>query len=209
LTGLLLIALLAQAKVTQHMILVEPSGTDLAVSETLLVEGKGSFKVFIPPDADLAPVRGARAVKSGAPGTYELTPEGDGPELRVDLNWTMPFVVPESWSGRILHGGGPVRMVFPKGVTATSAALEPNGVEPTTQASIFSVKANVSAYKVSIDGAGQLRRNAPAEPAGEDNAPSIEIIQPRIYERKYVILGLILGVLAVGFVLNFRATAKG
>lgn len=202
-------AAMAQAKVTQHMILVEPSGTDVAVSETLLVEGKGAFKVYIPPGAELAPARGARVAKSGAAGTYDVTPEGDGPEIRVDLNWTMPFIVPETYSGRILHGGGPVRMVFPKGVTASSKSLESNGVEPTTQASIFSLKPNQTAFTVSVDGAGRLRRTEPAAEAAEDNAPSIEIILPRIYQRKYLILGLILGVLAVGFVLNFRAAAKG
>jgi hypothetical protein len=205
--ALLLIPALAfgQAKVTQHMMLLEPSGTDLAVSETLIVEGSGKVQVYLPPDAELAGTRGGKAVKTGKLGVYDVTPEGTaGPESRVDVNWSMPFVSPETFNGRILHGGGPVRLVFPKGVTAKGAALESNGVEPTTQAQIYTLK--FASFKIEITGAGKLRAQRPAaEEAGEDDGPRIEQIMPRLYDRLPWILGLTLGVLAIGFVLHFRA----
>ncbi|MDX2180510.1 MAG: hypothetical protein SFV18_13020 [Bryobacteraceae bacterium] len=205
--ALLLVPVLAfgQAKVTQHMMLLEPSGTDLAVSETLIVEGAGKVQVFLPPDAELAGTRGGKAVKTAKPGVYDVTLDAaQGPESRVDVNWSMPFVSPETLNGRILHGGGPVRLVFPKGVTAKGAALESNGVEPTTQAQIYTLKG--SSFKIEINGAGKLRAQRPeAEEAGEDDGPRIEQIMPRLYDRLPWILGLTLGVLAIGFALHFRA----
>jgi hypothetical protein len=117
----------------------------------------------------------------------------------------MPFVSPETLSGRILHGGGPVRLVIPKGVRASGAALESNGVEPTTQAQIFTVKG--ASFKIEIDGAGKLRAERPASEFSEEGPP-IDQIMPRLYDRLPLVLTLTLGILALGFALHFRTRAR-
>jgi hypothetical protein len=98
-------------------------------------------------------------------------------------------------------------MVFPKGVKVTGAALEPNGTEPTTLASIFTLKG--AAYKISLDGAGTLRAERPAEAEAPAEGPTIQQILPRFYDRLYWVLGLTFAILAAGFILNYRAQPKG
>ncbi|MCX6591333.1 MAG: hypothetical protein NTZ56_07390 [Acidobacteria bacterium] len=201
-------AALGQTKVTQHMMLYEPTGTDLNVAETLIIEGSGKVQIVLPADAEIKGTRGGEVKKSGKPGIWDVTVKAEGPETRVDVNWTMPFITPEDISGRILHGGGPVRMVFPKGVKVTGAALESNGTEPTTMASIFTLKG--ATYKISLDGAGTLRAERPAAAAEpEAEGPTIQQILPRFYDRLNWVLGLTFAILAAGFILNYRAQPKG
>ncbi len=204
--GLLIAAALTAqtgVKVSQHMILVEPTGTDINVSETIVVMGGGKLTVAVPPEAGTPEVRGATLKKAARAGLYDLE-VAPGEETRVDLRWAMPFLVPEKLTGRILHGA-PVRLVVPKDVKVSGTMLESNGVEPTTLASIFTLKS--PNYAIEIDGAGQLRTQQPA--AAPEDGPTIDQIQPRIHGRMYWILGLTLGVLAVGFTLNYRASVRG
>jgi hypothetical protein len=200
---LLVVPLFAQSKVNQHMMLLESTGTDLNVNETLIVNGPGKVQVAVPMDAGTPAVRGAALAPTRQPGVYELDVRGEGSELRVDLAWSMPFVVPETLSGRILHDG-PVRFVFPKDVSASGKAIESNGTEPTTLASIFTLKGR--SYAIEINGAGSLRAQRPAE--RQEDGPTIEQILPRIYGRLYWVLGLTFAILAIGFYLNFRAPVK-
>lgn len=201
------LSIFAQDTVFQHMILFESTGTDLNVSETFMVEGGGKFQVALPKDATLVGTRGATAIKDARTGIYNVTAAGQqGEEARCDINWTISFVVPEELSGRILHSG-PVRMVFPKDVKASGTMLESNGIEPTTQASIYTLKGKT--YKIMIDGAGTLRSQRPQRQPEEDQGPRIEQILPRIYDRKYLVLGLTAAILVIGFILNYRASIKG
>ena len=198
---------LAQTKVTQHMMLYEPTGTDINVAETLIIEGSGKVQIALPADAEIKNTRGGEVKKSAKPGVWDITVKAEGPETRVDVNWSMPFITPEDISGRILHGGGPVRMVFPKGVKVSGSTLESNGTEPTTMASIFTLKG--TSYKISLDGAGALRAERPAASEPESEGPTIQQILPRFYDRLYWVLGLTFAILAAGFILNYRAQPKG
>lgn len=203
LAGLFTLTAFAQPQVTQHMMLIEPTGVDLNVSETLIVAGggRGRVRIAVPPAAGTPTVRNGTIAKTSTPGIFELSTPASAAEARVDVSWSMPFAVPETLSGRILHPGV-VRLVFPKGVKVSSANMESNGVEPTTQAAIFTLKS--PDYKIEIDGAGSLRAAQPAAPAAVEDGPSIQQIKPRIYDRLYWILGLTLAILAVGFALNYR-----
>jgi hypothetical protein len=193
----------AQPQVTQHMMLIEPTGVDLNVSETLIVTGggRGRVRIAVPAAAGTPTARNGTLARTNTPGLFELSVPASAEDTRVDLSWSIPFAVPETLSGRILHGGV-VRLVFPKGVKVDSANLESNGVEPTTLASIFTLRS--PDYKIEIDGAGSLRAQQPVSPSAEEDGPSIQQIYPRIYDRLYWILGLTLAILAAGFVLNYR-----
>jgi hypothetical protein len=74
---------------------------------------------------------------------------------------------------------------------------------------VFKVTAN--SYKVEMTGTGELQPAAAAGGGGgDDSGPSISQIDARIYDRKYWVLGLTIGVLLLGFVLMYRAEpAKG
>ncbi len=203
------LSVMAQPKVSQHMMLFEPTGIELNVSETLIIEGtgKGKVQLAIPADAETPVARNGEIKKTGRPGIYELSFESNEPESRVDVMWTAPFILPETLSGRILHTASLVRMVFPSGVKVNAPMLESNGVEPNTQAEIYTLHGTT--YKIEIDGAGSLRRQAPAAtPPSEEEAPSFEIVLPRLYKQAYWIVGLISGLLIIGFILNYRASVK-
>ncbi len=201
------LALAQEVKVQQHMMLIEPTGTELNVNETMILEGSGTGKVqvAIPPEAGTPTVRNGTIAKTRTPGVFEITVPDLGPQTRVDFAWLIPFLVPETLKGRVLHRDGLVRFVFPKGVKASGPMLESNGVEPTTQASIFTLKG--TSYAIEIDGAGTLRAARPPQESAEEG-PTLDQIMPRLYSRKYEILGLTLAILAIGFALNYRASVK-
>ncbi len=211
----------AAARVTQNMVLLEPTQNQLFVTENVVFQndGKltyndpknGTVRVFVPP-----PAQGKIQVSATAPGglpvqrSAEKTGEAnvfkvDFPvkpgETRIDISYSMPLTAPGLFSGRAMQRDGPTRLVVPAGVTLKGDGLEPLGREPQTQASIFGVKGRE--YKVEISGAGTLR--AAQEAAEEESGPSLDQILPKVYNRMYWIVGLGLAILLLGFVVLYRA----
>jgi len=150
------------------------------------------------------------AEKGKAPNTYVVRYPIKPGETRIDLQYGMPAGDPAKFQSKVLHGGGPVRIVVPKGVQLESEALTSLGPEPRTQASVFEVKG--TEYAVNISGTGALRdasasaaENAESAAAqGEGETPGIDIVKARIYQRVEVIVGLVLAMLTVGFVMLYR-----
>jgi hypothetical protein len=92
--------------------------------------------------------------------------------------------------------------VVPNGVTLKGEGVESKGQEPRSQASIYSV--NTASYKVEI--AGSIPAAAAADAQSEDNGPSLEEVSPKILQRNMKwILALALGILALGFIVLYRA----
>jgi hypothetical protein len=216
------------AKVSQHMILLEPSGTELVVNESVIFNntGKstyqdpdGTLKVFVP-SAVNTPVRlritapqgmpiSRDAEKGKAANTYVVRYPIKPGETRIDLQYAMPAGNPAKYESKIFHGGGPVRIVAPRGVTLEGPALTNLGPEPRTQATVYEVKG--TEYALNISGTGALRdasagsgegREAPA--ASDTDTPGIDMIKARIYQRVELIVGLTLAMLAIGFVMLYR-----
>jgi hypothetical protein len=215
-----------EARVAQHMILLEPSGTELMINESVIFNntGKvsysdpdGTLKVWIPQEVN-TPVRlritapqgmpiSREAEKSSQPNVYVVRYPIKPGETRIDLQYSMPAGTPAKFSSKILHGGGPVRIVAPKGVKLVSESLNDLGPEPRTQATVYDLKG--TEYAVSIEGTGSLREGAQkaessAGAAGEDAAPGIEMLKPRLYQRVPWVVGLTLAMLAVGLVMLYR-----
>ena len=218
-----------EAKVTQHMILLEPTGTELMVNESVIFNntGKvtyqdpdGTLKIWVPTDVN-TPVRlritapqgmpiSREAEKGKTPNTYIVRYPVKPGETRIDLQYAMPAGNPAKFQSKVFHGGGPVRIVAPKGVTLESAALANLGPEPRTQAAVYEVKG--TEYAINISGTGALRdsadpsqQRAEASAAqGESDTPGIDIVKARIYQRVEVIVGLALAMLAIGFVMLYR-----
>jgi hypothetical protein len=183
------------ARVTQHMILLEPSASELLVNEAVIFSntGKttyqdpdGTLKIWVP-SAVNTPVRLRITAPQGMPISREAE---KGKEPNVYL----------------------VRYPIKPGETRIdlqeSAALSDLGPEPRTQATVYELKG--SQYALNIVGTGSLRdssaesASAAAAENGEQESPGIDVAKPRLYNRLSVILGLAFAMLAVGFVMLYR-----
>lgn len=216
-----------EARVTQDMILLEKTPSELSVSETVIFtntakmtyqNAAGNLVIQVPPDVK-TPVRMRITAPQGMPITRE--PEkGLQPntyvarypikpgETRIDFSYSLPAAASFSFAGRILHGGGPVRFVVPQGIKVESASLTDLGPEPRTKAQVYELKG--TEFAVNVSGAGQLRsaaedetRAAAGPAAEEDNTPGIDLVKPRIYQRMPLLVGLALGMLAIGFAMMY------
>jgi len=186
------------AHVSQHMILLEPSGTELVVSETVIYtnSGKttfqspeGTYRFFVPA-AVKAPVRvtvqGPQGMpvqrppeKAKEPNTWVVKAPIKPGETRIDLTYSMPATPPTSFASKILHEGGPVRIVVPKGVSLQGKAVQNVGTHPQTQATIYEVTG--TQYAVDVQGTGSLRASVAQQegserPSGEENGPGIDAV---------------------------------
>jgi hypothetical protein len=214
-----------EAKVSQHMVLLEPTGTELRVSETFIYanSGKvtfnrpdGTLSFYIPPDLSTPlrvvvqapqgmPVQRS-AEKGKEPNTYVVKYPMRPGETRIDLSYALPAAT--KFASRILHSGGPVRIVVPKGVKLEGAGLSEMGIHQETQATIYELKGETLA--LNIEGTGSLRaaggtRSSENSATEEDTSPGIEQAKPRIYKRLEIVIALSLAMLAIGFVLLYRS----
>jgi hypothetical protein len=216
------------AKVAQHMVLLEPSNQRMMISESYIFrnEGKttyndpddGTLKFYLPPAAKNVvqvnctapqgmPIQRA-ADKTSRADVYKVDFPIKPGETRIDLSYMVPYSGGGSFDGKVLFKGGPTRLVTPNGVTLQGDAIQSLGAEPRTQANIYDVKGSV--FQVQVQGTGSLRSAAPAENNdAQDNGPGIEQIMPKAWENMKLILGLALGILALGFVLLYRAQPAG
>jgi hypothetical protein len=208
------------AHVLRHFLIFQPSGAQMGVSEGFTFQNNGpttyndpdggTLKFYVPSTA-----KGGVQVKATAPQGMPIdraAEKSDQPDVyKVDFpikpgetNFEVSYVVPYSsgavYEGKLLYKTGePTLLVAPNGVTLKGDGLESKGREPRTQASVFSVSG--SDFKVEI--AGSL---AAAETDSGDSGPSIEEIPPKILQKNTVwILALALGILALGFIVLYRA----
>lgn len=205
------------AQVTQHMVLLEPMGGVLHVNESVIFQNSGevaynnpkdgTLRVYVPPEAQGAPRVSVtapqgmpvdrQAVETKEKGVYKIDFPIKPGETRFDLTYVIPEPQPV-FSGRILHKGGPVRLVAPRGVTLSGDNIRQIGQEPSTQATVYEVESRD--YSVKIEGAGSLRTPEPARGGGS----GIQQIHPRVYDNLYAIIGLSLVILLLGMLLLYR-----
>ena len=112
----------------------------------------------------------------------------------------MPYTAGETYEGRIVTKDENTYLIAPNGITLTGNDLRDLGAEPRTQAHIFALDSN--AYKIQLTGEA-----AAAPPESSDSGPKIEQIMPRVNSQTTLIVALALGILALGFVLLYRASA--
>lgn len=174
------------AKIDQHMILLEPgSDGNLQVSESYVFKNGGKTTFNDPDNGTLqfslpAAANGKVEVNALAPGGLPIRKSPDpGPkpntfkldfpikpgESRVDLQWSIPFATPGVFEDRILTKGGLTRLVAPVGVTFKGDGLQNLGQEPRTQATIFGVEG--PDLKFRVEGTGSLNG-----PGGDSSANS-------------------------------------
>ena len=217
------------AKVAQHFIVLQPSATEITVSEGILYNGdpklaysdpvNGTFRFYLPPEAGgkvQVTINSAGGMpiqrqpdKTNQPNVYKLDYAIRPGETRFDLNYTVPAANPMTFSSKILHAEGASDLVAPQGVTLKGSDIELAGTEPSTQASVYKIK--TANYTVQVEGTGALAGAGGASASGggasseEDNgAPTLQEVRPRIYDRLYWILGMAFAVLGLGSVVLYR-----
>ncbi len=211
------------AHLAEHMMLLQPTGTALAVSETFIYQntGKetfndpanGSARFEVPadlaesPSVSITPPGGMPITRPAAPGKQKRTYRVDYPvnpgETRFDVSYTLPATT--QLSGKVLETSAPLRLVVPSGVTLTGANLEPLGQEPSTQAVIYNIKGN--SFDVQVNGTGTLGQPDAASADEDTGQPHIEAVTPRLYDNLYVVLALSFAILILGSILLYRRGA--
>ncbi len=206
-------------KVMQHMILLEPSATELSVRESFFYKNdgkttwndanRGNLRFEIP-----AGSRGNVEVNATAPQGMpirrvpEKTNESgvlkvDFPikpgETRIDLAYKVDFKSPGKFSSKILEKAESTMMAIPAGVEVKGEGIEARGNEPTTQASIFSIPGDK--FTVEMNGSGELDK---VDKEDKDNGPEISVSPARVMDRKYYIFALTGAILLLSMLRQLR-----
>ena len=216
------------AKVSKHMIFFQPMGKEVVVNETYVFSNTGKTSFNDPADGTLHIFLPAGATKvqmnATAPGGMPLpeTPERasrNTPDVykinfpvrpgdtRFDLSYYAPYTEGQAYKGKVVSDDENTYLIAPEGITMKGDGLRDLGVEPRTKAHIFGVQG--TSYEVQLTGtiAETPAGAAAADNGGQDGSPPVQEILPRLYEKTYPILGLALGILALGFVLLYRSSA--
>jgi len=209
------------AKTMEHLILLEPSIESLKISETLVLgnetnltyndPAKGSIQFYLPPAAAgkarvVVTAPGGMPItrppiKTSTAGLYKIDYPVKPGDTRVDVTYSVPAA--DKFSGKVVASGASTHLVTPPTVTITGDGIEPAGREPQTQANIYNLTG--LDYNLAIEGIGSLRGDDSAAAQGEDGgSPPVEIKKPRLYAQLFWVLGLALGILALGGTMLYR-----
>jgi hypothetical protein len=213
-------------KVSKHMILFQPGNGQLTVNETFLVENQGkttwadpvngTLHFYLPaaangqvevngnaPDGMPVPVPTDKTAK---PDVYQAKFEIKPGETRFDLNYTVPYTEGTAYAGKVASKDENTYLIAPAGITMEASDLQDLGQEPRTKARIYGLSGD--SYSVKLSGTV-----APAPAADDtgasDGAPQIEEVMPRLYRQGKLIIGLAMGILALGFAVLYRASSAG
>ncbi len=223
------------ARIARHFLIFQPNGAQMSINEGFIFMNNGTttyndpdggtLKFYLPTAA-----KGIVQVKATAPQGMPIDRAADKTNqkdiYRIDFpikpgetSIQVSYLVPYS-SGAVFEGKTvgkteePTLLVVPNGVTLQGEGLENRGQEPRSKASVYSV--GTAAYKVEI--AGSMPAAASTDADSGDNGPSLEEVSPKILQQNMKwILALTLGILALGFIVLYRAqpaaspsfTAKG
>jgi hypothetical protein len=212
----------AVARVTQQMMLIEPSTGSIAVSENVIIQNDsattysnpatGSLRFFLPPPANgqvRVQVQGPQgmplpraAERTETAGIYKVDYPIKPGETQFEVDYALPVGSPFTFRGEVVNikgmPAGPMHLIVPAGVTLTGKDLQNVGTEPKTQANIYTVIAP-SAFSADISGVGSLRTPETTQPDQSDS-PQVTEGQPQIYRHMGWLLSLALAILAVGLV---------
>jgi len=217
----------AVARVSQRMLIFEPNASQLAVSETVVMENPsdhtynndelGGLRFFLPPAAN-----GQVRISAQGPGGMPLprpaekTREDDVYKVQFpikpgstefQISYVLPVGSPFQFRGRVVGvpgmPAGPLRLVAPPGVTLSSNDIQAVGTEPKTQANIYNVTAP-NLFSVDVAGTGSFRQD---DSGGQDNdSPPVTQSTPAIYRHLPLLVALAFSVLTVGLIFLFQSS---
>jgi hypothetical protein len=210
------------ARISRHFLIFQPNGAQMSVNEGFIFTNggtttyndpdAGTVKFFLPLAA-----KGIAQVKCTAPQGMPIdrapdkTKEKDiykidfpikPGETSIQVSYLVPYSSGAVFDGKTIGKTDEATLlVVPNGVSMKGDGVELRGQEPSSKASVYSVKA--AAYKIEI--AGSMPAAAPDAEAG-DNGPALEEVSPKILQQNMKwILALAFSILALGFVVLYRA----
>ena len=214
------------AKVSKHMLLFQPQGQEMVVNEAYIItndgttswndSADGTIHFYLPDKASKVEVNAtppagmplkAPPQKTKQADIYKLDFAIRPGETRVDMSYSVPYTEGILYTGKIASGDENTYLIVPNGVTMKGDHLSDLGAEPRTQAHIFGLQG--TNYSVSFTGTvTPTDQNAPADSDANSGQPPVQQIMPRLYTKLNLILPLALGILALGFVLLYRASPR-
>jgi hypothetical protein len=218
----------AVAREAQHMMLIEPNASSIAVSENVEIVNDstttynnpsvGSLRFFLPPAANgqvRVQVQGPQgmplpraAETTETEGIFKVDYPIKPGETQFEVDYALPVGSPFTYRGEVVGikgmPAGPLRLIAPAGVTLAGKDLQSVGTEPKTQASIYTVIAS-GAFSADITGVGSLRPPETTE-ADQSDSPQVTEGQPQVYRHLGWLLGLALSILAVGLVFLYTTS---
>ena len=211
------------AHIARHAVIFQPGGAELSVNEWFIFNNTGvttyndpdggTLKFYLPPAA-----KGIAQVKATAPQGMPIDRAPDKTkqkdvykvdfaikpgETTIQVNYVVPYSSGAVFEGKtVAQSDEPTLLAVPNGITLKGEGVEARGQDPRSKALIYSVKS--AAYKVEI--AGSVPAAAAADAESGDSGPSVEEVSPKILQQNVKwILALALGILALGFILLYRA----
>jgi hypothetical protein len=214
------------AKVSKHMFLFQPQGQEMVVNEAYIIVngGKaawndpagGTIHFYLPQGASKVEVNAtppagmplkAPPQKTDQSDVYKINFAIRPGETRLDMSYSVPYTEGATYTGKIVSGDENTYLIVPNGITIKGDHLSDLGPEPRTQAHIFGLQG--TDYSVQFAGTlAPANETAAADADSASGQPQVQQIMPRIYGKLNLILPLALGILALGFVLLYRAPAK-
>ena len=219
----------AAAKVSQHMLVVEPSASQIGLSETIIVENDGNttysndelggIRFYLPAGANgkvSVSVKGPggmplprNAKETEEKGIFKVPFAIKPGETEFDLTYAVPVTDPLKFEGRVVgikgQPAGPMRLVAPNGVTLEGADLKKLGQEPKSLATIYDVTVS-GPFSVNVQGTGSLRGGGDSAETDTSDAPQIEAVKPPVYRYLGALIGLAFGILGLGLLILYRSS---
>jgi len=216
----------------QHIYIVQPSADGIDVEEVLFVKNDtnktyndsgGTLRFYLPESMAASPVVNLtspdspvgverEAEKTGKPGVYAVSFPMKPGETKIEITYKVQAGADRIFKTRILEDGGNNRLVVPLGVTAQGDNLSPMGQDPQNKAAIYDIKGKELAVVLKGEAAPPTDAGAGGagggDAADESGAPQVEQSNPRIYSQLPLVLTLSIAILAVGFVLMYRARPR-
>jgi hypothetical protein len=219
----------AVAKVVQQMLVLEPSSSQLAIDETVVIQNSttttynndslGALRFYLPPAAN-GQVRVSAQGPQGMPlpRPAEKTAQSDifqvnfpvkPGETQIQVTYVLPVGSPLTFRGRVVNvkgmQSGPLRLVAPAGVILAGNDVEKIATEPRSQATIYNIK-SAGDFSVEVAGRGSLRGADEPASADDGESPPITEGRPQIYRHMPWLIALTLSILAVGFIVLYRSS---
>lgn len=215
------------AHIAQHMLVMEPSTSQFAVTENVIIQNEskttynddeqGGLRFYLPPAANGQVKISAQGPQGmPLPRPAEKTKEKDvfkvdfpikPGETQFEITYVLVAGSPQIFHGQVVGvkgmPAGPLRLVAPAGVTLEGKDIQQLGTEPKTQATIYNVVAN-KLFDVNVTGVGTLHNPTDDNSGDESDSPPVKEGLPQIYAHLPWLVALAFSILGIGLVSLFR-----
>ncbi len=220
----------AVAHITEQMLVIEPSSSQITAAETVVIENNskttynneqlGGLVFFLPPAANgqsRVTAQGPQgmplpraAEKTSEPDVFKVNFPIKPGRTEFDVSYVLPAGSPFTFRSRVVGvkgmPSGPLRLIAPAGVTLGGTDLQKVGTEPKTQATIYTVTA-ANNFSADITGTGSLKSaDSEANAPDDSDSPQVTQGQPQIYRHMGWLVSLAFATLGVGLIVLFRSS---